>query len=257
MNDWIYFIIYCLVALHIRGVVHSLYLHRGIAHKMFTFSKTMHHVFRFLLWTNKLWWPQWNRHYAAQHRKHHKYSDTPDDPHSPYHYSFLQMFDYHHNEPGRPYYTTDDDVKNFAPNVPLFDDWIEKNIYAKFPKYGIIVQYVLILFLFGPIICLVSVPVLYFLLIEGYVIFGNWAVHKIGYRSRSAVNNADRSKNLFPIGLFFTGEELHANHHDWPGRSNFAIKWYEFDLGYWYARLFILLGLMKATDHTTVVYKGA
>jgi stearoyl-CoA desaturase (delta-9 desaturase) len=41
------------------------------------------------------------------------------------------------------------------------------------------------------------------------------------------------------------GEELHNNHHLNPASVKLSRRWFEFDIGYMWLRLFALLGLAK------------
>ena len=55
----------------------------------------------------------------------------------------------------------------------------------------------------------------------------------------------DASRNIVPWGILIGGEELHNNHHAYPTSAKLSSKWYEFDLGYFYIRLFEVLRLAK------------
>lgn len=46
-------------------------------------------------------------------------------------------------------------------------------------------------------------------------------------------------------GIFIGGEELHNNHHTYPTSAKLSVKWWEIDSGWFYIRLFSLLGLAK------------
>jgi stearoyl-CoA desaturase (delta-9 desaturase) len=52
--------------------------------------------------------------------------------------------------------------------------------------------------------------------------------HTVGYRNFK-LNN--KSTNLPLFGLL-GGEELHHNHHRYPGRPKYSTKWYEVDSGW-------------------------
>src|SRR5258708_10625564 len=51
--------------------------------------------------------------------------------------------------------------------------------------------------------------------------------------------------NLTPWGFFIGGEELHNNHHAFPSWAKFALRRFEFDIGWAAIRLFEMLGLAK------------
>lgn len=65
--------------------------------------------------------------------------------------------------------------------------------------------------------------------------------HKYGYVSFK-VNNT--SKNLFPLDFLMLGEGCHNNHHKFGNRSNFGVKWFEFDPVYPFILLFLKLGII-------------
>jgi stearoyl-CoA desaturase (delta-9 desaturase) len=66
--------------------------------------------------------------------------------------------------------------------------------------------------------------------------------HTIGYRNFVV---DDESRNLSPIGLLLSGEELHNNHHKFPSSPKFSVKWFEFDMGWVYISLLRLFRLAK------------
>ena len=66
--------------------------------------------------------------------------------------------------------------------------------------------------------------------------------HYWGYRNFEV---KDASRNIFPIGFFIGGEELHNNHHAFATSAKFSSKWYEFDMGWLVIRTLQLFGLAK------------
>jgi stearoyl-CoA desaturase (delta-9 desaturase) len=58
--------------------------------------------------------------------------------------------------------------------------------------------------------------------------------HAWGYRN---YESKDHSRNFFPAGLLFGGEELHNNHHADPRSARFRRRWFEFDVGWIYIKL--------------------
>lgn len=245
MFEWYWVFPFLLLVLHLRTAVITIYLHRGVAHRLIDFTPAADQVFKFLLWVNKLYFANWRVMYAAQHRKHHACVDTADDPSSPHYYSFKQILDYNHNEPGRPYYLSPNDIKQYAARITTEQDWFDKNVYLKYQKWGILVYIFTMIGLFGILGALVGLPLLYFILTDFYIIVGNWVYHKWGYTAPGGQLGTDRSKNLFPLGILFAGEEFHANHHRYPGLVKFSLRWFEFDIGFVYIRLLELVGLLR------------
>ncbi len=64
----------------LTAIVTEVYCHRCLAHRAFhvrpTLAKILDTYFRVIVWTDPESW-------AAVHRLHHRYADTPLDPHSP------------------------------------------------------------------------------------------------------------------------------------------------------------------------------
>jgi stearoyl-CoA desaturase (delta-9 desaturase) len=50
--------------------------------------------------------------------------------------------------------------------------------------------------------------------------------------------------NIPFLGLFIIGDELHSNHHADPANAKLSTKWWEFDLGWMYIKIFEKLGLL-------------
>src|ERR1044071_8911345 len=58
----------------------TIYLHRVLAHRSLTVRPAVAMVFRVIIWLMTGIAP---RAWVAVHRRHHAFSDTPQDPHSP------------------------------------------------------------------------------------------------------------------------------------------------------------------------------
>ena len=63
-----------------------------------------------------------------------------------------------------------------------------------------------------------------------------------GYRN---FETDDASTNLWPIGLFIAGEELHNNHHAFPTSARFSMRPHEVDMGWLHLKVLAALGLAK------------
>ena len=72
----------------------------------------------------------------------------------------------------------------------------------------------------------------------------NGLAHWWGYRNSET---RDRSTNLVPWGIIIGGEELHNNHHMNPASPKLSLKWYEFDIGWMWLKMFSLARLAKNT----------
>ena len=228
-------IIYTLVVTHITIVSVTLFLHRGQAHKGIEFHPILGHFMRCWLWlTTGMVTKQW----VAIHRKHHAFSDKDGDPHSPLVYGIKRVFFkgaglYHQASKDT------DMINKFGVGTP--DDWIERNIYTPHSRLGILLMLVIDLVLFGPWgfivwgVQMIWVPFHAAGVING---IGHWWGYKNG-------PTRDNSRNISPWGIWIGGEELHSNHHEEPANVKLSRKWFEFDVGYMWLRLFTVLGLAK------------
>jgi stearoyl-CoA desaturase (delta-9 desaturase) len=70
----------------------------------------------------------------------------------------------------------------------------------------------------------------------------NGVGHFWGYRNFDC---PDASTNVSPWGILIGGEELHNNHHAYPSSAKLSIHPWEFDIGWFYIRLFQRLGLAQ------------
>jgi stearoyl-CoA desaturase (delta-9 desaturase) len=66
--------------------------------------------------------------------------------------------------------------------------------------------------------------------------------HHWGYRNFEC---PDAATNIIPWGFWIGGEELHNNHHTFASSAKFSVKWWEFDLGWFYIRCLSFLKLAK------------
>jgi len=235
-------IIYTLIVTHITIVSVTLFLHRGQAHKGIIFHPILGHFMRCWLWlTTGMVTKQW----VAIHRKHHVYSDKEGDPHSPHVFGIWTVF-----TKGALLYARGakdtDMVEKFGVGTP--DDWMERNIYTPHSRYGILLMLVIDCLFFGPWGFIVwGVQMLWIPFWAAGVI--NGLGHWFGYRN---TETRDCSTNLVPWGIIIGGEELHNNHHMNPARPKLSLKWYEFDIGWMWLKLFSLVGLAEIVRLDTV-----
>jgi len=229
------YILYTLIVTHITIIAVTLFLHRGQAHRGIEFHPILSHFFRFWLWlTTGMVTKQW----VAIHRKHHRYSDQEGDPHSPHVFGIWRVL----TQGALLYSKAAKDsamVAQYGQGTP--DDWVERNIYSRYNFLGITLVLVLNLLCFswwGLLIWVVQMVWIPFWA-AGVI---NGLGHFIGYRNEQT---RDRSHNLIPWAIIVGGEELHNNHHTAPGDPKLSRRWWEFDIGWMWLRLFSLLRLAK------------
>jgi stearoyl-CoA desaturase (Delta-9 desaturase) len=242
--EWYWYFLFYILWLHATIVSSSLYVHRTIGHGHFVVSKPLEYTFRFILWTNCSLGSRWAETYAARHRKHHQTSDTVDDPQSPYYLTVKQML--------QGWKCHEEDVKKYCPEIKTPNDWMQKTMHEKYHFLGPWAVHLLTLLLFGPIAMGLSVIIISSTKSWLGIFIGNYMTHKIGFNYAGHKTQHDQSKNIFPIGFFLAGEELHNNHHNNPRSPKFSQRWFEFDLGYVYAVILSKFGLMKFTNRKII-----
>ena len=228
-------ILYTLIVTHITIVCVTLFLHRGQAHKGFIFHPILGHFMRFWLWmTTGMVTKQW----VAIHRKHHRYSDQEGDPHTPHVYGIWNVL----FKGAGLYHSASKDaamITQYGVGTP--DDWIERTLYTPHSRLGIALMLIIDLGLFGPWglliwgIQMIWIPFWAAGVING---IGHWT----GYTNGST---KDHSRNISNIGIIIGGEELHNNHHLDPANPKLSRRWFEFDIGWMWFKLFEAVGLAK------------
>lgn len=229
----IFAILYTLFTIHLGVVLASLYMHRYMIHRQYNVSPRVESLMKIGYW---FLFETVSKEFITQHRKHHEFSDSVVDPHSPRfgYWSLLKCC----LVPGvfRSYKIelTPADYNRYGGSIkPSFID--------KYPRLGVLLFLALTVAIFGwygIIIWLVHLFVVNFLTITTITVFG----HSIGYKNFQL---NDLTTNLIPIGILCVGEELHNNHHADSKKYNFAVKNNEFDLGYQYLRVMNKLNLIQ------------
>lgn len=224
-----------LLMTHLTIICVTLYLHRCQAHRGVEFHPVISHVMRFWLWlTTGMVTKQW----VAVHRKHHRYTDEADDPHSPVHYGIWRVL----FKGAGLYHSASKDhimVQQYGAGTP--NDWIETNLYTPHSRLGILLMLIIDLVLFGPWGFVVwGVQMLWIPFWAAGVI--NGVAHWIGYRNGET---RDTSTNISPVGIIVGGEELHNSHHLDPASPKFSQRWFEFDIGWMYICILRFFGLAK------------
>jgi stearoyl-CoA desaturase (delta-9 desaturase) len=234
-TSWPYLVLYFIVVSQLTIFSVTLYLHRSQAHRGVDFHPVIAHFFRFWSWFSTA---MVTKEWVAIHRKHHAKCETAEDPHSPQFFGIKKVL-----LDGVDLYRKarrDTEItEKYGKGTP--DDWLERNVYGRYPEMG---------------------PTL--MLFLGFALFGLWGVviwacqmiwipfmaagvvnglgHWWGYRN---VESDDTSTNLTPWGFIIGGEELHNNHHAFPSSAKFSLRSFEFDLGWAMIRFFKLIGMAK------------
>ncbi len=221
--------------------------HRYFAHRSYRTSRPMQFLLACLgcsaLQKGPLWW-------ASHHRRHHRYSDTADDPHSPHETSFWWAH--------VGWILAEDHVETPTHLIRDWERypelrWLDRNHWVP----GIVLA--VGCYVFGALVGgWDGSPATFFTqqwgwdhLVWGFVISTilvyhatfsiNSLSHLIGWR-RYATEDDSRN-NLF-LALITLGEGWHNNHHHFQSSANQGFYWWEVDISYYIIRTLGFLGLV-------------
>ena len=231
------YIVVTLLWLHSTMMCVTLYFHRDQAHRSVDLHPVVRHFCRLWLWMNT---GASTREWVAVHRKHHANCEQEGDPHSPRLFGLkkvlLEGAELYRAEARNP-----ETVEKYAKGCP--NDWLENHVYhnRRGSCFGIGLLVILDLVLFGvPGIVMIALQLSNMPLLAAGVI--NGLCHAKGYRN---FETDDDSTNLWPIGLFIAGEELHNNHHAFPTSARFSMRRHEVDMGWLHLKALELFRLAK------------
>ncbi len=224
------------LALTLCGVVYSLQMvgitagyHRYFAHRAYKTSR----VFQFVLaWLGCSAWqggPIW---WAAQHRHHHRTSDTPEDLHSPVTHSLWQSHIGWVFSP-ESHGTDRQTVKDLTRFPEL--RWLDRCYWL--PPLALAG----VCFLLGGWASLVWGFFISSVLSHHATFMVNSVCHLWG-RRRFATGDASRN-NLF-VAVITLGEGWHNNHHHFQSSAHQGFRWWEIDVSYYLIRLLACVGLV-------------
>jgi stearoyl-CoA desaturase (Delta-9 desaturase) len=213
-------------------VATSVYLHRGLATAPSRYIRSP---------TGCSAWccgsPQNRREWVAVHRKHHAFTDTERDPHSPLVHGFwrIQLWNvyYYVREARNPETTA-----RWAKDIPT-DVW-DRVLFDRGALGGILGVAAAMLAL-GPARGLLLVAghfVLYvFVLAPSINALGHW-------RGRRTFSD-NSATNLRVLAWLTGGESLHNNHHARPSSPKFSMARLEFDPSWVVIRALMVLRLAR------------
>ena len=215
----------------VRMIVVTGAYHRYFSHRTFKTSR----AFQFLMALGAqssaqkgvLWW-------AAHHRFHHKYSDTPVDPHSARQRGFL----YAHL--GWILAPDHDET-----NLQLVGDL------AKYPELRFLDKrsvYLLPAVALGAV-CLALGGVHGF--VWGFLVstvllwHGSFSINSLSHLfGKRRYATTDDSRNNWALAILTTGEGWHNNHHHYQSSANQGFRWWEIDVTFYVLLLLQRMGLV-------------
>ena len=228
-------LVYLLVATQLTIFSVTLYLHRSQAHRAVDFHPVIAHFFRFWTWLTT---SMITREWAAIHRKHHAKCETEEDPHSPQVKGIKSVF-WRGVELYREARNDRESIEKYGKGCP--DDWIERHLYTPHATLGPTLLLFISFALFGFAgVAVWAIQMLWIPFWAAGVV--NGLGHWWGYRN---FETTDTATNLTPWGVWIGGEELHNNHHAFPSSAKFALRKFEFDIGWSTIKLLQAVGLAK------------
>jgi len=229
------YVLAAFIMVQITMMAVTLYLHRDQAHRAINLHPVLRHFFRFWIWCTS---GMLTREWVSIHRKHHAFCETADDPHSPQIYGLRKVL-LEGAELYREETENAETLEKFGRGTP--DDWLERNIYLRFPFGGIILMLFSNLLFFGvPGITIFAIQMMSMPVFAAGII--NGVGHHSGYRNFEC---DDAATNIVPWGILIGGEELHNNHHAFPTSAKFSVRRWEFDIGWLYIKILSGFGLAK------------
>ena len=214
---WSY-LITCLAIYYVRLFFVSAGYHRYFSHRSFKTSRAFQFVIAFMATTSTqkgvLWW-------AANHRHHHRYSDTEEDLHSPTIFGFWWahvgwILSDKYQE------TRVDLIRDFDRYPEL--RWL--NRYHLVPPVTLAVA----LFLIGG----------WGILVWGFFVstvllwHSSFTINSLSHLfGRRRYETADTSRNSLFLALLTLGEGWHNNHHHYMASVRQGFFWWEVDVSYY------------------------
>ncbi|MDB4944230.1 MAG: Fatty acid desaturase [Labilithrix sp.] len=203
--------------------------HRYFSHRTYRTSRAFQFLLAVLAQSSiqkgALWW-------AAHHRVHHKFSDTPKDPHSYRDYGFW----YSHVGWILSRDTEDTDYKQI-PDLARYPELRWLNTWHVVPAVALAVA---LYFLGGPVALVYGFFVSTTLLWHGTFTINSLS-HIFGKRR---YETTDESKNNPILAIVTMGEGWHNNHHYYPRSVRQGFFWWEIDMTYYVLKGLEAVGLV-------------
>ena len=203
--------------------------HRYFSHRTYRTSRAFQFVLAVLAQSSiqkgALWW-------AAHHRDHHKYSDTPKDPHSYRDYGFW----YSHvgwilsSETEETDYSRISDLARY-PELRWLNKWhVVPGVVLAVALFFIGGWHALLWGFF------VSTTLLW---------HGTFTINSLSHMwGKRRYTTTDDSKNNPVLAIVTMGEGWHNNHHYYPRSVRQGFRWWQIDMTYYVLRALALVGIV-------------
>jgi len=203
--------------------------HRYFSHRSFKTSRAFQFALALLGTSTTQKGPLW---WASGHRRHHKYSDTPEDLHSPKQRGFWYAhmgwwFGRKHDETAFEWVP---DLARF-PELRFLDRYYHVGVFAWMMIPALLRGWDG--FLWGYVVSTFALMHCTF--------FINSLAHVYGSRR---YDTGDTSRNNWWLALATLGEGWHNNHHRYMSSARQGFYWWEVDVTYYVLKVFSWLGIV-------------
>ena len=204
--------------------------HRYFSHRSYSLGRVPQFVMAFLAQTSAqkgvLWW-------AAHHRLHHRYSDTPEDVHSPVQKGLWQSH--------IGWLLSAQSNKYDQSVIRDFESYPELVLLNRYHRVPAILFGALILALGGWNVFMwgfvLSTVVLFHCTFSINSLSHLWGTRRFETR--------DHSRNNLFLALITFGEGWHNNHHRYMASARQGFRWWEVDLTYYVLKVLEMGGIVR------------
>jgi stearoyl-CoA desaturase (delta-9 desaturase) len=232
----------CVASYYLRMFAITAGFHRYFSHRTYLLPRVPQFVLAFLGQTaaqkGVLWW-------ASNHRHHHKYSDRPEDIHSPVqrgfwwsHMGWILARDHAASD-----HTRVPDLVKYPELV-----WLDRHEYVPTALYAV-----------GLFLAFGWTGLFYgYFLSTALLWHGTFSINSVMHLfGRRVFATTDDSRNSFLFALVTMGEGWHNNHHWAPGSAAQGFRWWEVDASYYLLWLGEKLGLVRGLHRPPAHWREA
>lgn len=219
----------CAVSYAVRMFAITGFYHRYFSHRTFQMGRAVQFAAAWLgcsaFQKGPIWW-------ASHHRQHHKYSDTPEDPHNSqagfWHCHWLWFL---YREGDEISYDSAKDLTRYPELLWLDRHWHLPPLALAFA-----------LLAFGGWHWVVWGFFVSTVLVQNGTYCINSLMH---YCGRQYFSTGDDSRNHWLLALITLGEGWHNNHHRYQASTRNGFYWWEYDITYYLLKLLSFAGLVR------------
>jgi stearoyl-CoA desaturase (delta-9 desaturase) len=241
---WSWVAVNTAIALYlIRIFAITAFYHRYFSHRAFKTNRVFQFIFAAMgasaMQRGPLWW-------AALHRHHHRYSDKPEDFHSPSRQGFLWAH--------IGWFTAHDLFKTRYEYVRDWEKYPELKWLNRFDALMPVIL-AIVLYISGKIMEVYApalgtsgpqMVVWGFFISSVAVLHATFCINSLDHMLGSKrYDTWDTSRNNWILAIFLLGEGWHNNHHHYAISTRNGFFWWEIDITYYLLYLLSLFGIAK------------